>query len=44
MSKSKKLISMFLAMIMVFSTFAIGASATYAEYKDENIKEYEKEL
>lgn len=32
---------MFLAMIMVFSTFAIGASATYAEYKDENIKEYD---
>ncbi len=41
MSKSKKLISMFLAMIMVFSTFAIGASAQYAEYKDENITKYD---
>ena len=41
MSKSKKLLSMLLAMIMVFSTFAIGASATYADYKDAAIKEYD---
>lgn len=41
MSKSKKLISMLLAMIMVFSTFAIGASAAYADYKDENITKYD---
>ncbi len=41
MSKSKKLLSMFLAMIMVFSTFAIGAEAAYADYKDEAIKSYD---
>ena len=41
MSNSKKLLSLFLAMIMVFSTFAIGAEAAYADYKDEAIKEYD---
>lgn len=41
MSKSKKLISLLLAMIMVFSTFAIGASAAYADYKDEAITGYD---
>lgn len=41
MSKSKKLLSMLLAMIMVFSTFAIGASAQYADYKDDAITAYD---
>ncbi len=41
MSKSKKLLSLLLATIMVFSTFAIGASAAYADYKDEAIKSYD---
>ena len=41
MSNSKKLLSLFLAMIMVFSTFAIGVEAAYADYKDEAIKEYD---
>ena len=41
LSKSKKLLSMLLAMIMVFSTFAVGASAAYADYKDEAIKSYD---
>ncbi|MBQ3499162.1 MAG: hypothetical protein IJA87_08550 [Clostridia bacterium] len=41
MSKSKKLLSMLLAMIMVFSTFAVGASAAYADYKDDAITKYD---
>ncbi len=41
MSNSKKLLSLFLAMIMVFSTFAIGVEAAYADYKDEAIKSYD---
>ncbi len=41
MSKSKKLLSMLLAMIMVFSTFAVGASAAYADYKDDAITSYD---
>ncbi len=41
MSKSKKLLSMLLAMIMVFSTFAVGAQAAYADYKDDAITQYD---
>ena len=41
MSKSKKLLSLLLATIMVFSTFAVGASAAYADYKDEAITGYD---
>lgn len=41
MSNSKKLLSLFLAMIMVFSTFAIGVEAAYADYKDEAITQYD---
>lgn len=41
MSKSKKLLSMLLATIMVFSTFAVGASAAYADYKDDAITSYD---
>ncbi len=41
MSKSKKLLSLLLATIMVFSTFAVGASAAYADYKDDAIKSYD---
>ena len=41
MSNSKKLLSLFLAMIMVFSTFAIGVEAAYADYKDDAITEYD---
>ncbi len=41
MSKSKKLLSLLLATIMVFSTFAVGASAAYADYKDDAITGYD---
>ncbi len=41
MSKSKKLLSLLLAVVMVFSTFAVGASAAYADYKDEAITSYD---
>ncbi len=41
LSKSKKLLSMLLAMVMVFSTFVIGAQAGYEPYKDSAIKEYD---
>ena len=41
MSKSKKLLSLLLATIMVFSTFAVGASAAYADYKDDAITSYD---
>lgn len=41
MSKSKKLLSMLLAVVMVFSTFAVGASAAYADYKDDAITSYD---
>lgn len=41
MSKSKKLLSLLLAVVMVFSTFAVGASARYADYKDEAITGYD---
>ncbi len=41
MSNFKKLLSMVLALAMICSTFAIGAQAAYAEYKDENITGYD---
>ncbi len=41
MSNFKKLLSMLLAIVMICSTFAIGAEAAYSEYKDSNIKEYD---
>lgn len=41
LSKSKKLLSLLLATIMVFSTFAVGASAAYADYKDDAITDYD---
>lgn len=41
MRKSTKLISMLLAMIMVFSTVALGASAAYSQYKDQYITGYD---
>ena len=41
MSKSKKLLSILLAVVMVFSTFAVGASAAYADYKDDAITSYD---
>lgn len=41
MRKSTKLISMLLAMVMVFSTVALGASAAYSQYKDQYITGYD---
>lgn len=41
LSNFKKLLSMLLAIVMICSTFAIGAEAAYSEYKDGNIKSYD---
>jgi len=38
---SKKILSVLLAMLMLCSTFAIGAQAAYSEYKDSNISSYD---
>lgn len=41
MSNFKKLLSMILAVVMICSTFAIGAQAAYADYKDDKITGYD---
>ena len=41
MSNSKKLLSMLLAIVMICSTFAIGAQAAYSDYKDNAITGYD---
>ncbi len=41
MSNFKKLLSMVLAIVMICSTFAIGAEAAYHEYKDSAIEDYD---
>lgn len=41
MSKSKKILSLFLAMLMICSTFTVGAQAYKAGYKDAAITEYD---
>lgn len=41
MSNFKKLLSMLLAIVMICSTFAVGAQAAYADYKDDKITDYD---
>ncbi|MBQ3604410.1 MAG: hypothetical protein IJA02_11260 [Clostridia bacterium] len=41
MSNFKKLLSMLLAIVMICSTFAVGAQAAYADYKDDAITGYD---
>ena len=41
MSNFKKLLSMLLAVVMICSTFAVGAQAAYADYKDDAITGYD---
>ena len=41
MRNSKRILSVLLAMLMLCSTFAIGAQAAYSEYKDQNITRYD---